>query len=71
MLSHEAAKYLAEDPIIDWTTGLAINSPLSLQGPPGWMDAQPDVVSRIRMLRAKQGIEVDDFPMMEEASGDA
>lgn len=66
MLSHEAASHLADNPIIDWETGLAINSPLSLQGPPGWMEAQPDVVSRIRMLRAQQNIEVDDFPTITE-----
>lgn len=66
MYTHEVSKFFAEDPILDERTGLAINSPLSLQLYPGWMEDFPETVSRIRMLRATQNIEVDDFPNMEE-----
>lgn len=65
-MGHEAIEFFPDEPIIDWQTGLSINTPMSLMGYPGWMGAQPELVSRIRMLRAKQNIVVDDFPNMEE-----
>lgn len=45
---------------VDPETGLSLEIPLPLQRWPGWMSEFPEDVSRIRMLRAKHGIEVDD-----------
>ena len=46
----------------DAKTGLALQTPASLQGDPGWWQDRPEDYARLQMLRKERGIVVEDFP---------
>lgn len=53
---------LPDEMIIDPLSGYSVNVPFEYQGYPFWWDDKPETVGRIKAMREKLGIIVEDFP---------